>query len=456
MDEQQGDKKASVLIENKETRTSISGLDVGDQVETEDASHAVLTALPVQTEVGSSSEHIHVQLFEAPVIQITSAVVDTGNKNDGSLKRRTYEGNKRVERGCVVGGEIPTGGSITLLTSDGKTYILPQSIASGGNVSTGYLIAEEVLNAEEVIQSNNVLHEEQMLTISPPPPSALEFPATDARTPDALAIATSEVFSENYIPLPLEAPSPITGTRAFHFKAEVEGDGRQNSIINDKPHARIKNCEQKECTPLVEPNVITTTPLFCTGEVSSWPGNEVKEQLLKKSDLAKREGETLGSSPTSIDGQEPTEPLCAAERIDHDAGRSAKQLDHVDSVNYSIISKWYGLRHEIAADDFMADYPLNANVCSKITGQKKAEAENQVGIEDNLVSFPVDDQKPPVSKKSEEILTAVNPTVDPGTLRRSSRIRRTKKVTSEVQHIVYCTIISSFLVNNSLKSITIH
>ncbi|KAK3870361.1 hypothetical protein Pcinc_024412 [Petrolisthes cinctipes] len=377
--------------------------------------HAVLITIFRLVVVDCAS--ILFQLFEAPVIQITSAsLVETGNKNDGNSKRKTYEGDKRGGRSCVVGGEVSAGGSITLLTSDGKTYFLPQSITSGGNVGTGYIIAEEVLNAEEVLQPNSVLREEQMLTISPPPPSALDFPSSDARTPDALAIATSEVFNENYIPLPLDTPGHVNGTRAFQFKAEE--DVRQNTILNSKTHPRLKNCEQKHDEP----------SLFCSEEVDNWLGNEVKEQLMKKSDLAKREREATDSS---ADGNGATHPLCDTKRIDDSDGKRVKQLDHIDSVNYSIISKWYGMRNE-TTDDFTIEHPLNSNVCRKITGQKtKVETENPVGIEDNLTSFPVDDKKPPVSKKCEKVQASVSPTASPGTLRRSSRIRRTKKVTSE-------------------------
>ncbi|KAK4304491.1 hypothetical protein Pmani_023557 [Petrolisthes manimaculis] len=377
--------------------------------------HAVLITIFRLVVVDCAS--ILFQLFEAPVIQITSAsLVQTGNKNDGNSKRKTYEGDKRGGRSCLVGGEMSTGGSITLLTSDGKTYFLPQSITSGGNVGTGYIIAEEVLNAEEVLQPNSVLREEQMLTISPPPPSALDFPSSDARTPDALAIATSEVFNENYIPLPLDTPGHVNGTRAFQFKAEE--DVRQNTILNSKTHPRLKNCEQKHDEP----------SLFCSEEVDNWLGNEVKEQLMKKSDLAKREGEAMDSR---ADGNEATHPLCHTNRIDDSDGKRAKQVDHIDSVNYSIISKWYGTRNE-TADDFTIEHPLNSNVCRKITGQKtKVEVENLVGIKDDLTSFPVDDKKPSVSKKCEKVQASVSPTANLGTLRRSSRIRRTKKVTSE-------------------------
>lgn len=190
--------KTSDILDMKKEVQGLGGSEVGDLIKVEEPA---VSTLPTEDESLGSANHIHVQLFDGQVIQITSA-----NLEETVGERKECAANIKQNENPVMTRDLGSGeGTVTLLTSNGKTYLLPQPL---GSAEEGrYLIPNEVLSTEEVLHSDDMPQDEQILTISPPPPqsqSGLHFPTSVASRLDALAIATSEVFSEDYETVPLQ------------------------------------------------------------------------------------------------------------------------------------------------------------------------------------------------------------------------------------------------------------
>ncbi|XP_069972405.1 uncharacterized protein [Penaeus vannamei] len=219
-------------------------------------SHTVLATFPEGDAEGlGSANHIQVQLLDGQVIQITSASIvesemqessGVGSRGSGTL--RNAISSPRAEG---------SSGAVTLLTADGKTYILPQPLSSEVETTGGYLITEEVLGTEGG-RSSEILQHHPVLTI-PSPLAPLPYPTPTGRHPDALAIAASEVFSENYSGLSLEAGNGYEESRAFqiHVKVPEQGFKEQNAEENSQAFSQQRLCTQKEVAEFSDCSIIT-------------------------------------------------------------------------------------------------------------------------------------------------------------------------------------------------------
>ncbi|XP_069159589.1 uncharacterized protein [Procambarus clarkii] len=390
-------------------------------------SQTVLATLPAGAGTLASTNHIHVQLFDGQVIQITSAsLVNSESKGNGGARREWEVEERREGQSGVIGSELTAGGAVTILTSGGKTYILPQPLSSDG-AGGGFLITEEVLNGEDVLQSSDVLQEEQVLTISPPQ-SSLEFPSPVSQPPDALAIATSEVFNEDFVTLPLGDQTGLTDrSKQFQFKADVSNYQISSALNKDYIHPRTES--QRESESYSDCSVITIHA----------PSVRVKNAWLEKSTKECNTIKTSNDPSYAGDNKEQSDPLALdfRERIPRTSENNEKQCDDLDCGNYSsVYSKWCET-HNCITKDHSTNFQMNVCSSKKPVTRETEEAINR--RETNVVKTNVE-RKPP-KKDPEDLVTVANTgweddsTVDQSAslakLRRSSRIRRSKRIPSE-------------------------
>lgn len=219
-------------------------------------SHTVLATFPGGEAEGlGSANHIQVQLLDGQVIQITSAsIVESEMQESSDVGSR---GGSTLRNAMSSPRADGSSGAVTLLTTDGKTYILPQPLGAEVEAAGGYLITEEVLSTEAG-RSGEILQHHQVLTI-PPPLAPLPFTPPAGRHPDALAIAASEVFSENYSGLSLEAGNGYEDSRAFqiHVKVPDKGFKEQNAEENGEVFSQQRLCTQKEVAEFSDCSIIT-------------------------------------------------------------------------------------------------------------------------------------------------------------------------------------------------------
>lgn len=383
-----------------------------DDVDEVDKPQTVVTTL--STEVGSleSSNNIHVQLFDGQVIHITSAHLE---ETEGG--RKACEVDMKQSESSVVTGELGSGeGTVTLLTSNGKTYILPQplSTAEGGS----YLISNEVLSAEEVLHSDNVLHEEQILTISPPPPpqqSALNIPTSVASQPDALAIATSEVFSEDYVPVPLKAQRPVAQqSNALRFKTS-------NSTVTQEINCTSVKEDSLRSSLLPDARIITITASDSGGS-DEWL--EQRSCFTAKRTLKKNVSEVF-SSKAAIN-------LSAARfkvKEERDCNE-VRQIQLNSTSSSPTCSKWVGLQDNMSSK-------LKA-----VTAAAKGFGATERAGDSKLLDVTTKAVRESKEKNKKDVQTADSENVqettfrselqDKKNLRRSSRIKKVKKMANEV------------------------
>lgn len=409
-------------------------------------SHTVLATLPAGVDALGSANQIHVQLFDGQVIHITSAsLVSSENRGREGARRKGCESEeKRDGKGGVIGDEVTTGESVTLLTSIGETYILPHPINSEDGTGGGYLITKEVISPEEVLQSSDVLHEEQVLTISPPQ-SSLGFPSSITRPPDALAIATSEVFNEDYVSLPLDAQNGLSGgSKSYQLKGE-EGTNSENSSAVDKEFIHTRIDHQRENASFSDCSVITIHA----------PNNRLKNDWLEKntkdydlsSGLAKREIYKISDVQTyTIGSEEEDDPLAVSnkERIPRTVEDSVKHMNNCDPCTYSsVYSKWC-VMHNGIPKDCASNFHVSASTMKKLVMQGAKETDQKelndghtkVGVcqeKDKKTHHSVTiESSQSLNKNWDDVGSVGNETADQGKLRRSSRIRKPKKMPNEV------------------------
>lgn len=402
--------KTSNILDMKEGPAAL-GSPEADDVEEVEEHQTVITTLPTEVDPLGSSNHIHVQLFDGQVIHITSTPLE---ETGGGVKKECEGAVQQDGSECVASGEVGSGGgTVTLLTNNGKTYILPQPLTSTQDGS--YLIPDEVLNTEEVLHSSNVLHEEQMLTISPPPPqSAMAFTSSITSHPDALAIATSEVFSEDYVSVPLQTQSTLAEqSKTFRFKT-VDTENPQE--IRDKIYTHSRSdCERRSL--LIPDASIITINASDTAGTSEWM-EKASCFASKKSVKENLESETM-SNEESVNC---TPPHCKAKKV-KECSDDERQLQ-LDPTSYSVYSKWVSLGNNVSSKL----YAIASSPRAELNGLGQIKVGDAIGKEEEA------DERSMQHVNSDDIQEGSSNLVmqDKPKLRRSSRIRKVKKNTNEV------------------------
>ncbi|KAG7154372.1 Zinc finger protein 37-like, partial [Homarus americanus] len=411
-----------------------------DAVDTTVNTHTVLATIPAGVESLSSTDQIHVQLFDGQVIQITSAsLVNPESRGRGGTRRKGCEVDERRDgRNGVIESELGAGGAVTLLTSDGKTYILPQAL---NGATGGYIIAEEVLSAEEVLQSSDVLQEEQVLTISPPQAS-LQFSSSVTTPPDALAIATSEVFNEEYVSLPLEEQPELSDrSKSFHFKAE-ERNNVQSSPSVDKEYLHPRQENSRESAPYSDCSVITIQAPNAQIK-NAWLEKDAKEYVMSSS-LGKSEISKVSDHQIYTVDTTESDPLAISNKdtLPRTLEDHKKQLNDANSASYSAAyTKWCEVRSDIP-NYFPSNLQTtgNTNSFKKLFTEEIEEATEAGTIVENEKHH---ENLPTITLESTNFMTrgwdddngAGDQVLDQGKLRRSSRIRKTKKIPNKNQQL---------------------
>ncbi|XP_045125063.1 uncharacterized protein LOC123512655 isoform X2 [Portunus trituberculatus] len=368
--------------------------EVDDVREVEEPQTAA-TTLPPEVE-------IRVQLFDGQVIHITSSPLEEAGPGGGDDKKTCESEVKRDSRSGVLNGEVVgtlSGGTMTLLTSNGKTYILPQHLAAAEGGS--YLISGEVLNTEEVLQATDVLHDEQMLTISPPPPqSAMDFTSV-AGHPDALAIATSEVFSEDYVSLPLHTQGHLTEqSRTFRFKTM---DVENPQEVHNKMYTQSRSDSQMRNLLIPDASIIT---INASDAASS---DECTERDSKRTVRKNSDSETVTKEKGNVEALhcKPKEGKDGSDRV------SQIQLDP---------SKLVGLSNNASSKKYTTTR-ASEEMRTKEVRVGEACVAKTTSEERNERTQPVNSDFVPKSSAQTDAQNL--------RLRRSSRIRRVKRITDE-------------------------
>lgn len=396
-----------------------------DDVQAVDEPQTAATTLPPEVE-------IRVQLLDGQVIHIASSPLEeagTAAAAGGDVKKVCEGEAKRDSSPCVLNGEVVgtvSGGTMTLLTSNGKTYILPQHLtaAEGGS----YLISGEVLNTEEMLQGTNVLHEDQMLTISPPPPQPpMDFTSSVAGHPDALAIATSEVFSEDYVSVPLQTQGHLAEqSKTFRFKTM---DAENPQEINNKIYAQSRPDSQRRNLLIPDASIITinASDVADGGEWTERDSDFTSKRTVKNSDSDTASKEKSGSDA----------PPHSKAKV-KDGSDKVRQIQS-DPESCAVSSKLVGLLNNVsskectttprASEELRTKEAKLGEACeAKTTSEERNERSTQ-SVNSNHV--------PDGNAK----LDAHN-----SRLRRSSRIRRVKRITDEVGLcIILCCMFNSKL-----------
>nr|XP_053654277.1 uncharacterized protein LOC128703594 isoform X2 [Cherax quadricarinatus] len=410
-------------------------------------SHTMLAALPASAETLAPTDHIHVQLFDGQVIQITTAsLVNSESRRQGARRKEGEIEERRGGQCGSIGSELSTGSAVTILTSDGKTYILPQPLNSEDGTGGGYLITEEVLNAEEVLHSSEILHDEQVLTISSPQ-SSLEFSSV-SRPPDALAIATSEVFNEDYMTLPLEPQSVLTDrAKSFQFKAEGNNSQISSAINKEYMHPRIESHRETESYSDCS---IITIHAPCARVKNSWLEKNVKDYSMPPG-FAKTEINKEGNDDRAYAGKnkEEKDPVVMSnkEGTSRASENDEKCVDDTETSSYSsVYSKWCEVYKGIPKD-YARSIKINTCTSEKVIVQEtekannrgevnenktKRENKNQEKDQENLHKTSIESNQSPNTQWDEDEGTWDQAT-NQEKLRRSSRIQNTKKIPNEDQ-----------------------
>lgn len=389
-----------------------------DDVEEVEEPQTAITTLPTEVESLESTNHIHVQLFDGQVIHITSTPLE---ETEGGEKKDCEGDVKHDGISCVVGEEMGSGGgTVTLLTSNGKTYILPQPFTSAQDGS--YLISDQVLNTEEVLHGGNVLHEEQMLTISPPPPqSALDFTSSVTNHPDALAIATSEVFSEDYVSVPLQTQGPLAEqSKTFRFKTV---DTEHPQEIRDKIYTHSRPDSQRRGLLLPDASIITISAPD-TGGSDEW--------VEKNSCFTSRKTVKKPSDTESLSSEESANHSvshCKVKEI-KDFSDDVRQIQ-LDPTSCSVYSKWVSLENNVSSKLYSVTSSTRMSAELDRTGEikvadavgTKTTSKKEEGDETSIQHINSDHIQEGSSKLEMQ---------DNTKLRRSSRIRKVKKIPNEV------------------------
>ncbi|KAK8393980.1 hypothetical protein O3P69_006287 [Scylla paramamosain] len=403
--------KPPSILAMKDDAAGPGSPEVDDVQEVEEPQTAA-TTLPPEVE-------IRVQLFDGQVIHITSSPLEEAGAGEGDDKKVCEGEMKRDSSSCMLNGEVVgtvSGGTMTLLTSNGKTYILPQHLtaAEGGS----YLISGEVLNTEEVLQSTNVLHEEQMLTISPPPPqSAMDFTSSVASHPDALAIATSEVFNEDYVSVPLQTQGHLAEqSKTIRFKT-VDAENPQE--ISNKIYAQSRPDSQRRNLLIPDASIITVN---ASNAASSDEWTERDSSFTSKRTVKKNSDRETASKEENGN----VAALYCKAKEGKDGNDKVRQIQ-LDPVSYSVSSKLIGLLNNASSKEYAAipraspeevrtnEVRVGETCGAKTTSEEKNERSTQSFNSDHV---PESSAKLDVQKSR---------------LRRSSRIRRVKRITDEVE-----------------------
>lgn len=346
-------------------------------------SHTVLATFPESDAEGlGSANHIQVQLLDGQVIQITSAsIVESEMQESGSVGSR---GSGTLRNAMSSPRAEGSSGAVTLLTTDGKTYILPQPLSSEVEAAGGYLITEEVLSTEGG-RSSEILQHHPVLTI-PSPLAPLPYPTPTGRHPDALAIAASEVFSENYSGLSLEAGNGYEESRAFqiHVKVPDEGFKEQSTEENGQAYSQQRLCTQKEVGEFSDCSIITIHAPTAEERAGEKPIKHYEEAA--PNDVHERSNEQLACSNTRE-----TDPGSHT-RKEHLLRDIEDGIQEFDSSNYSALYSKLSSEQESR----IHVTPIHASAASK--GKKvsceKAVTENDRKQEDESHEKILEDLQP--------------------------------------------------------------
>ncbi|KAG0729654.1 Zinc finger protein 16 [Chionoecetes opilio] len=405
--------KASNILDTREGPATLKNAEV-DAVKEEQEPQAAVTTLPAEVEALGSNNHIHFQLFGGQVIHITSAPLEV---TEGGDRMECVGDVRRDGHSCVVsGGMGPDRGTVTLLTSHGKTYILPQHLTSAEDGK--YLLSDGVLNAAEILHSDTVLQEEEMLTISPPPPqSSLDCGSAVESHPDALAIATSEVFSEEYVSMPVHTQGPLVEqAKTFRFKT-VDTESPQE--ISDKIFANSRLDSQRRLL-LPDAGVITLNASEAGGSDEWMEKNScfISKRMLNEN----RNAETL----ISDDSAHLAVPHCKVQEV-KDCSDDIRQIQ-LDIASSSVHSKWVSLQNNVSNNFYAA--PVSPRMSAEQDGfgrvksadggvSKTTEEESDEKSLQHVNSGPIQNGRSKLEMQ------------DKTKLRRSSRIRKVKKILNE-------------------------
>lgn len=407
--------KTSDTLDMKGDAQALRSHEVDDLVKV-GGPQTVVTTLP--TEVGSlgSANHIHVQLFDGQVIQITSA-----QPEETEAQRKECEANMKQSESPIVTGDLGSSeGTVTLLTSNGKTYILPQPLSSAEDGR--YIISNEVLSTEGVLHDDDLPQEKQILTISPPPPpsqSALNFSSSVASHLDALAIATSEVFSEDYESVPLQTQnSLVEQSNTYRFK---NPNIKSSQEMNDKIYTHARE-DYPRSSVLPDARIITITASDSRGSEARV---EQRSCFTDKGALKKNNTSILPQKKKTTDL---SVPKCKAREVKNCSEVGQIQLDSTSCS--PTCSKWVGVQDSMskelkaitaapkvsAVKERAGEAKMLDVVCTKaVTEEREMDKTNMQitdseNVQDGSLKFEVQDMKK---------------------LRRSSRIRKVKKIANK-------------------------
>ena len=410
--------KSTNILDMRERTVTLGSPEVDDVEEMEEP-QTVVTNLPPEVDSLRSNNHIHVQLFDGQVIHITSTPVEETGGGD----KKECEGVMKPDcNSCVVGGEVGSGGgTVTLLTSNGKTYILPQPLTSTEDGS--YLISDEVLNTEEVLHSGNVLHEEQMLTISPPPPqSTLDFTSSVASHPDALAIATSEVFSEDYVSVPLQTQGHMAEqSKGFRFKTM---DSENSLEICDKIYTHSRPDSQRRNNLVLPDASIITISAADTGASNDWV--EKNPCFTSKRTVKKN---TSSETLMGVEDANHPPPHCKVKEV-KECSDDVRQIQ-LDPTSYSVYSKLVSLQNNESSKVYAVMSP--PRVSTEQDGMTEVKVGDVCGTKTASDEESLD--KKSVQHVHSDHVQEGNSKLDLQSntkLRRSSRIRKVKNIPNEV------------------------